>query len=371
MIIAGYEYTGKKPFDSVYLHGIVRDIQGRKMSKSLGNSPDPLDLIKKYGADGTRVGMLLSSPAGNDLLFDEALCEQGRNFNNKIWNSYRLTAGWSVDDSEVTTTEQNLALKWMENRFNQEYENIQDLFSQYRLSEALMAAYKLYWDDYCSWFLELAKPKNNLVSAEFKNKSNELLDKLLRLLHPFVPFITEEIWQLMEERKEGEFLTLSALPQIAKIDESVLAVFEKVRAIITEIRNIRNSKNIPPKEELQLNYMEVISDEISQWLPVVKKLAKISEISQIEARTQGSASFVSSGIEFSVPLDGKLDIEAEKQKISAEIEYTKGFINSVQKKLDNERFVQNAKPEVVEIERKKLSDAESKLAALENQLSNL
>ncbi len=371
MIIAGYEYTGKKPFDTVYLHGIVRDKQGRKMSKSLGNSPDPLDLIKKYGADGTRVGMLLCSPAGNDLLFDEALCEQGRNFNNKIWNSYRLTSGWSVDANNATTVEQNLALEWMENRFNKEFENIQNLFSQYRLSEALMAAYKLYWDDYCSWFLEIVKPTNNTISPEFEKRNKALLDKLLRLLHPFVPFITEEIWHLMETRKEGEFLTLSPLIGGANSDESVLSAFEKVRTIITEVRAIRNCKNISPKEELELNFKGELDVDLEKYVSIIVKLAKLSAFTQINESKPGSVSFVSNGTEFFVPLAGKFDVEAERKKIEAEIEYAKGFINSIMKKLGNERFIQNAKPEVVEAERKKKADAEAKIAALENQLNSL
>lgn len=365
MVMAGYEYRNDKPFRNVYLTGIVRDKMGRKMSKSLGNSPDPLDLIAKYGADGVRMGMLLCSPAGNDILFDESQVEQGRNFCNKIWNAYRLVQSWQTDPNKPF--EHPLATDWFEARFNQVYADINEKTEQYKLSEALMLLYKLIWDDYCSWYLEMVKPPYGaMVDGITKEKSIHFLEKLMKLLHPFMPFITEEIYHLLAQRADSDCITVAALPTPTDANHALLHDFELVREVISGIRTIRNEKNISPKELLQLQHKG--KTQYAHWFELIKKLAGISTIQPVEQSPAASGSFVVKDIEYFVPLSGLVDEQAEKSKLLAELEYTRGFLQSVEKKLSNERFVQNAKPEVIALEQQKKNDALAKIKALEEQL---
>ncbi len=373
MIIAGYEYMKEKPFSNVYLTGIVRDKQGRKMSKSLGNSPEALALIEKYGADGVRVGMLLSSPAGNDLLFDEALCEQGRNFANKVWNAFRLVKGWTVDDSAPAEETTALASKWFDSRFSQQLGLINDHYAKYRISEALMATYKLVWDDFCSWYLEMIKPgfyggKQNPVDRLTYDTAVSFFEKILKLLHPFMPFVTEEIWHLLGERAEKDCLIVALWPLSAEADNVLLNSFSEASEIITSIRNFRKGKNIPVKEKLELyakNYRQ------NTFHPLILRMAN-AEIINDQRDTNGNVfSFLSGKAEFFIPLSGEVDYASERARIEGELEYARGFLSSVLKKLSNERFIAGAKPEVIENERKKQSDAEVKIKALEVQLQNL
>lgn len=374
MIIAGYEYRKEKPFSNVYLTGIVRDKLGRKMSKSLGNSPEPLELIAKYGADGVRVGMLLCSPAGNDLPFDEGYCEQGRNFANKIWNAFRLVKGWEVDDTKTQPEYCRKAVTLFTARFQQQLEEIEDLYSKYRISEVLMTTYKLVWDDFCSWYLEMIKPdfadgKPHPVDRSTYEATIDLFGQLLKILHPFMPFITEELWHLLKERGEKDCLIIAPWPVVSGYQGSLLAEFEVLKEVVMGIRNIRQQKNLSPKLEMEL--YERGSGESTKYSDLISRLGNLSAFKTTADKIENAASFLVGTTEYFIPLAGHFDATAEKERILKDLEYHKGFLQSVQKKLANERFVQNAKPEVIAIERKKQSDAEAKIKALEQRLELL
>lgn len=369
MIIAGYEYRDERCFKNVYLTGIVRDKMGRKMSKQLGNSPDPIDLMKIYGADGVRMGMLLTSAAGNDLPFDEGLCEQGRNFNNKIWNAFRLVKGWEIDDTIPQPEAAQIAIEWFDKTLSKTIEEMDDLFSKYRLSEALMLMYKLFWDEFSSWYLELVKPAyQQPIDRATYQATLAYFDSLLRLLHPFMPFITEELWQAIAPRKEGESIMVGALPNSKEYDNQFLNNFEHTKHIIAGIRTIRLEKNIPNRDELSL---EILGNHNSAYNAAIIKMANLSEIAAVSEKSAGAAAFMVATTEFAVPLADNIDVEAELEKLKAELIYQEGFLKSVQKKLSNERFVQNAKPEIVDNERKKQADAESKIASLRENIEAL
>ncbi len=372
MIMAGYEYEGQMPFKNVYFTGIVRDKLGRKMSKSLGNSPDPLELIEKYGADGVRMGMMLSAPAGNDILFDDALCEQGRNFCNKIWNAFRLIKGWTVDDSLQATEAARLATHWFESKQNAVAAEVADLFKKYRLSEALMAVYKLFWDEFSSWYLEMIKPAYGQgIDRATYNATLGYLDNLLHLLHPFMPFITEELWQQMAERNvgEGESLMVSALNMNTTVDADNVAQFEVVKDIISNIRSIRLQKNIAQKEALELQVLG--ENPVAAFNAVVQKMCNLSSIEVVESKAEGAASFMVGTTEFAVPLGNMIDVEAEIARMEAELKHKEGFLQGVLKKLSNEKFVNNAPAAVIEMERKKQADAESIIKSLKESISAL
>jgi valyl-tRNA synthetase len=372
MIIAGYEYPGEKPFSNVYLTGLVRDQQRRKMSKSLGNSPEPLDLIAKFGADGVRVGMLFCSPAGNDLLYEDSLPEQGRNFANKIWNAFRLVKSWKVDDSIPCPGSSAAAIKWMKEVVKKSTSEIDSDFRKFRISEALMKVYKLFWDDFSGWYLEIIKPDyEKPVDSETYNATLSLFDSLLKLLHPFMPFITEDLWQMIEERMDGESLMISPMPASKKYNKELIARFDTIRETVTAIRSVRKEKNLPLREKLVLDIKADEDKFDNELLPVIIRLGNISEVRFVTKKEQGAASFLVGTSEFFVPLGDKLDVEGELSKISEELEYTRGFLESVLKKLDNERFVKNAPANVIEVERKKRSDAESKIRSLEERLREL
>ncbi len=364
MIMAGHEYRGKAPFKNVYLTGIVRDKQGRKMSKSLGNSPDPLDLITEFGADGVRVGMLLCSSAGNDVLYDNAFVEQGRNFSNKIWNAFRLLNSWTVDKN--LSSQNELAVNWFESKFNSELELINQNFDQYRISEAMMLAYKLVWDDFCSTYLEMIKPGfEQPIDAYSYNQSIIFFDKILKLLHPFMPFITEELWHQTAERKEKECCIVAEYPKSEVINRQTLDYTALALKVISEIRNIRNQKQISPKEKLALVIPSILQNQYASYVEMISKLANLSEIRFGKDKPEKSISFMVGTDEFYIPMENmQIDTEAEKERILKEIEYLKGFLKSVDIKLNNEKFVSNAKTEVIEIERKKKADAESKIKQL-------
>ena len=371
MIMAGYEYQGQMPFKNVYFTGIVRDKLGRKMSKQLGNSPDPLDLIERYGADGVRMGMMLSAPAGNDILFDDALCEQGRNFNNKIWNAFRLVKGWETAAIEQPESAA-LATKWFDAMLKKTAAEVADLFSKYRLSEALMAVYKLFWDEFSSWYLEMIKPAyGQPIDQKTYDETLRFFDNLLKLLHPFMPFITEELWQHIYDRKEGESIMLSVLKLDAptEADEKLIADIELVKNIVAGVRTVRNQKNIAPKEALKLEVVEL--NPVAAYEPVIKKMANLESIETVAQKGEGTASFLVGTTEFAVPLGNLIDVEAEIAKQEAELKHLEGFLIGVQKKLSNEKFVANAPAAVVEMERKKQADAESKIAALKESLAKL
>lgn len=369
MIMSGYEYRQQPCFKNVYFTGIVRDKLGRKMSKQLGNSPDPLDLIAQYGADGVRMGLLLTAPAGNDLPFDDALCEQGRNFNNKIWNAFRLVKGWEVDHSIEQPESAAIAIKWFDSILAKTISEVEDSFGKYRLSEALMSLYKLFWDEFSSWYLEMIKPGyQQPIDAKTYGATLGFFDALLRLLHPFMPFITEELWQALTERKDGESIMIAAMPRQTESDNELIANFEKVKEIVSGIRTIRLQKNIPNKEELNL---EVIGDYNSNFSSVISKMGNLAEINLITEKDLTAASFLVGTTEFSVPLGNNIDIEAELVKLNEELKYLEGFLVSVEKKLSNEKFVANAKPEIVENERKKQADAESKIKTIKDSIANL
>lgn len=369
MIMAGYEYRQSPCFSNVYFTGIVRDIQGRKMSKQLGNSPDPIELMARHGADGVRMGMLLASSAGNDLLFDESLCEQGRNFNNKIWNAFRLVKGWEVNDTNEQPETAKIAINWFGNVLSKTIVELDDLFSKYRLSEALMMVYKLFWDEFSSWYLELVKPAyRQPIDRVTYQATLAFFNSLLRLLHPFMPFITEELWQALNERKPGESITIAQQPKANRVDEKLIADFEITKQIIAGIRTIRLQKNIPNKDELTL---QVIGNHDSRFDTAVAKMANLSSIENLSEKPAVTIGFLVGTTEFIVPMSDKMDVEAELKKMKAEREYYAGFLQSVMKKLGNERFVQNAKPEIVENERKKQADAESKIALLEESIKAL
>ena len=372
MIMAGHEFRGDVPFRNVYLTGIVRDKLGRKMSKSLGNSPDPIELMEKYGADGVRVGMLLCSPAGNDLMFDESYCEQGRNFANKIWNAFKLIKGWEVDSSLENPNQ--VAIEWFDSRFNHALTEIEDDFKQYRLSEALMATYKLVWDDYCAWYLEMIKPAyQQPVDAETYNKTIEFFLNILKILHPFMPFITEELWhdELFGERDKMDCCIVAQLPKNGQINTRLLTEIENVKQAITQIRNIRQNKNISPKETFQLFLKTNSSVNYKTYQFVITRLANISDIILVDDKISGAASFMVHTDEFYIPLNENIDPAAERERLTKEKQYLDGFLRAVNLKLTNERFMSNAKPEVVENELRKKADAEAKLKILEDNLSAL
>ena len=369
MIMAGYEYMGDMPFKNVYFTGIVRDKIGRKMSKSLGNSPDPLDLIDKYGADGVRMGMMLSAPAGNDILFDDALCEQGRNFNNKIWNAFRLVKGWEVADIEQPEYAR-LATEWFDAMLTKTAAEVDDLFGKYRLSEALMAVYKLFWDEFSSWYLEMVKPAYGqpIYKATYE-KTLGFFDTLLKLLHPFMPFITEELWQHIYDRKEGESIMTQILNVAGNYDETIIAQFEAVKEVIGGIRTIRLQKNIAQKEALTL---EVVGESpVSKYNAVIAKLCNLSAINAVAAKAEGAAAFMVGTTEYAVPLGNLINVEEELKKLEADLKYQEGFLQSVLKKLSNEKFVSKAPANVIEMERKKQADAETKIAALKESIAAL
>ena len=372
MIMAGYEFTGKMPFRNVYFTGIVRDKLGRKMSKSLGNSPDPLELIDKFGADGVRMGMMLSAPAGNDILFDEALCDQGRSFCNKIWNAFRLVQGWQVDASLEQPETARLAVAWFEAALRKATDEIADLFKKYRLSEALMQVYHLFWDEFSSWYLEMVKPAYGApIDATTYQAVLAAFDHLLHLLHPFMPFITEELWQHLAERKEGESIMVSAMQVTAPQpdDAALLAAVEAAKAVVQGVRAIRNSKNIAQREVLDLLVMG--QDPVPACRPLIVKMACVSGVQVANEKPQAAQTFMVGTTEYAVPLGALIDVEAERAKAEAEIKRLEGFLAGVQKKLSNERFVNNAPAAVVELERKKMSDAESKIATLKQTLQSL
>ena len=372
MIMAGYEFTGKMPFKNVYFTGIVRDKLGRKMSKSLGNSPDPLDLIDRFGADGVRMGMMLAAPAGNDILFDESLCEQGRNFCNKIWNAFRLVQGWQVDADAVQPETARLAVEWFSAKLRQSAAEMADLYSKYRLSEALMEVYHLFWDEFSSWFLEMVKPAyGSPIDGKTYAAVLEAFNHLLHLLHPFMPFITEELWQHLTDRKPGESIMISpqtiAAPQSA--DETILAQVEHMKNVVAGVRAIRNTKNISPRELLGLQVIG--TDPIATYDCLITKMANVSGVEVIATKGDGVSSFMVGTTEYAVPLGGLIDVEAELAKAEAELKHLECFLVGVKKKLSNERFVSNAPAAVVELERKKQSDAESKIATLKETIESL
>ena len=372
MIMAGQEYRNDIPFKNVYLTGIVRDKLGRKMSKSLGNSPDPILLMEKYGADGVRMGMLLTSPAGNDLPFDESLCEQGRNFSNKVWNALRLVKGWEIDESIPQPDTGVVAVKWFEARFNSTLKFIDEQFEKYRLSDALMAIYKLVWDDFCSWYLEMIKPAyQKPIDRKTLDATIAIFDKLMRVVHPFMPFLTEEIWQLIKDRKEGESIMVAEMPQPEAFDEQLLKQFETAAEAIQSVRSIRKEKNIPFKDEIQLFVKKNNESAELTFDPVVKKLCNLSELTYVDEKVDNALSFILHSTEFYIPLTESVDIEAEIAKLEEELKYTEGFLKSVEKKLSNERFVNNAPEQVVAMERKKQEDAQNKIAVIREQLISL
>ena len=370
MIMAGYEYMGDMPFRNVYFTGIVRDKLGRKMSKSLGNSPDPLELIDKFGADGVRMGMMLSAPAGNDILFDEALCEQGRNFCNKIWNAFRLLKGWEVSDTVPVPEASALAMQWFEAKLQAVAAEVADLFSKYRLSEALMAVYKLFWDEFSSWYLEMVKPAyGQPISREVYDRTIGFFDYLLHLLHPFMPFITEELWQHISERKDGESLMVSPMAAPAAYDESLLRQFEAVKEVVSNIRAIRLQKNIAQKEPLELQV--VGTNPVEAFNAVLTKMCNLSAITTVDAKADGAAAFLVGTTEYAVPLGNLIDVEAEIARMEAELKHKEGFLQGVLKKLSNEKFVAHAPANVIELERKKQADAESIIKSLKESIAAL
>jgi len=372
MIMAGHEFRGELPFRNVYLTGVVRDKLGRKMSKSLGNSPDPLDLIEKFGADGVRVGMLLCSPAGNDLMFDDSYCEQGRNFANKVWNAFKLVKGWEVDDSLKSSN--SIAIEWFESRFNQGLIEIEENFSQYRLSEALMTTYKLVWDDFCAWYLEMIKPAyQQPIDRETYQYTTRFFENILKILHPFMPFITEDLWhdELFGERAIYDCCIVAQLPTYGQINTQLLTETEVIKQVITQIRNIRKNKQISPKDALTLSIKVNSTIPYKQFDPIITKLGNINAIDIVMDKVSGAMSFLASTDEFYVPLNENLDPIAESLRLQKEKEYLTGFLKSVNSKLSNERFMSNAKPEIIEVELKKKADAEAKLKILEENLSAL
>ena len=372
MIIAGYEYLGDKPFRNVYLTGIVRDNQGRKMSKSLGNSPDPLDLISQYGADGVRVGMLLCSPAGNDLLFDESLTEQGRNFGNKIWNAYRLFEQWNVDESIEQPDYCKLAVSWFDERLKKAAITLNDQYDKYRLSDALMVVYRLFWDEFSSWYLEAVKPEfGKPIDSLTYEKTRDFIESLLQLLHPFMPFITEDIWQKLRERADGDSIMISLIKGNEDYDDDLIERFERIKEVIVFIRSVRAEKNIAQKDKLSLKVFPVEGNYKGVFDPVLIKLANLNGIEIIANQAEGAITQVIRSVEFAIPLEGLVDPAVEAEKLRKELEYARGFMKSIDKKLSNERFVGSAPAEVVEKERQKKADTEAKIKAIEEQLKML
>jgi len=372
MIIAGYEYLGQKPFENVYFTGIVRDQHRRKMSKSLGNSPDPIKLMEKYGADGVRVGMLLCSPAGGDLLFDESLPEQGRNFANKIWNAFRLVKTWEVDDNLDQPEASKMATAWLDAKLNETSKRLDKQFEQFRLSEALMTVYKLFWDEFSSWFLEIIKPAyQQPIDGKTMSETIVLFDRLLHILHPFMPFITEEIWHYLEERNAGESLMITPARKAGTYDSKDLDVFEQAKEVVAGVRKVRKEKNIAMKEGLDLFVNRGDDAWPEHYESVISKLANVNKLEHATAKVEDATSFLVRTHECFIPVGDMIDKEAELEKLNKELEYNKGFLNSVMKKLGNERFVNNAPEKVVEAERKKKDDAEQKIKTLEEQIANL
>jgi len=372
MIIAGYEWRNQKPFTNVYLTGIVRDKLGRKMSKSLGNSPDPLDLITKYGADGVRVGMLLSSPAGNDLLFDESLCEQGRNFSNKIWNAFRLVKGWQINTTQTANNVNQSAINWFESKFNVVLDEINDHYSKYRMSDALMATYKLVWDDFCSWYLEMIKPPfEQPIDVYTYEKTIYFFENILKVLHPYMPFISEEIYHLINERNHDDCIIVAAWPEVKVPNAELIKQTSMAMELITSVRNFRSQKGISPKQSLEI-YAGSNSVAITGLEDLIKKLANISTIYFNEPKPEPAFAILINSSEFFIPVSlNEADKKEEVERLIKELEYNKGFLKSVQAKLANERFVNNAKPEILANERKKQADAESKIQAIAEQLQQL
>jgi len=368
MIMSGYEYRQQPCFRNVYFTGIVRDKIGRKMSKQLGNSPDPIELMKKFGADGVRMGMLLTAPAGNDLLYDDSLCEQGRNFNNKIWNAFRLVKGWEVADVQQSEAAK-IAIEWFDSQISKTMLEVDDLFSKYRLSEALMAVYKLFWDEFSSWYLEMVKPAyQKPIDRATYQATLGFFDSLLKMMHPFMPFITEELWQALEVRQPGESIMIQLMPKAKQVDEKLIASFEKVKEIIAGVRTIRLQKNIPNKETLSL---QITGAHATDYDAVINKLCNLESIEVVDAKSANAVAFLIGTTEYAIPMGNLMNVEEEIKKMQDEINYLEGFLQSVMKKLGNERFVQNAKPEIVENERKKLDDAESKIASLKESIAGL
>ncbi|MBO5400017.1 MAG: valine--tRNA ligase [Alistipes sp.] len=371
MIMAGYEYRGDKPFGNVYFTGIVRDKLGRKMSKQLGNSPDPLDLIAQYGADGMRVAMMLSSSAGNDVMFDEALCEQGRNFGNKIWNAYRLISMWQVDENAEQSENNRLSVEWFGHTLSKAVAEINDLFASYRISEAFMRIYKLFWDDFSGWYLEMVKPAyQQPTDKTTMEATRHYFDLLMRLIHPFMPFVTEEIWQDLAPRAEGESIMYAPMPVAEQVDEALLARFTLAMEVISGVRNVRKQKNIAQKNALQLN---VIEDENypKEYAPVIAKMCNLETITSIEEKDPTADAFIVKTTQYFIPMGDQIDVEAEMKKLTEELTYLEGFLGSVMKKLSNERFVQSAPEKVVANERAKKADAEAKIAAIKERMAAL
>lgn len=369
MIMAGYEYMGEMPFRHVYFTGIVRDKLGRKMSKSLGNSPDPIELIEKYGADGVRMGLMLAAPAGNDILYDDALCEQGRNFNNKIWNAFRLVKGWEVADIEQPE-HSRLAVQWFDNVLRSTEAEVKDLFSKFRLNEALMAIYRLFWEEFSAWYLEAVKPAyQQPIDRATMDATLRFFDSLLRLLHPFMPFITEELWQHIDERKDGESIMYAPINQApAEADTDLLKAMDEAKSIISGVRNVRLSKNIPQKQPMNLM---IVGKWTNPFKSIVEKLGGLESITDADAKDPAAASFMVGTTEYCVPLEGAINVEEELKKLQADLDYAIGFLKSVEKKLSNERFVANAPEAVVAAERKKQADAQSKIKTLEESIAAL
>ena len=368
MIMAGYEYQNAMPFRNVYFTGIVRDKLGRKMSKSLGNSPDPIELMERYGADGVRMGLMLAAPAGNDILYDDSLCEQGRNFNNKIWNAFRLVKGWEVADIEQPEYAQ-IATKWFESQLNSVLAEVDDLFSKFRISEALMAVYRLFWDEFSSWYLEMIKPAyQQPIDRTTYELTLKYFESLLCMLHPFMPFITEELWQHITERKPGESIMLSLMPKAGAVDDKMIAAIAEAKEIISGIRTIRLQKNIPNKNALQL---QVVGKFSNSCRSIIMKLANVDSIAEVSEKDATAASFLVGTTEYAVPLGNNINVEEELAKLRADLKYYEGFLVSVEKKLGNERFVNNAPEAVVNAERKKKADAESKIATLKESIAAL
>ena len=371
MITAGYEYIGEKPFSNVYFTGTVRDKLRRKMSKSLGNSPDPLDLIASYGADGVRVGMLLCSAAGNDLMYDDSLVEQGRNFGNKIWNAYRLVKMWQEDSTIAQPENNRIAIEWFDSMLSRTIEQIDEMFAQYRISEALMLTYKLFWDEFSGWYLELIKPAyQQPIDSATLNATKDFFERLLKMLHPFMPFITEEIWHDIQPREEGESIMISLLPVAGKVNETLLEEFEQVKETITAIRNIRKEKNIPNRDAISLS-VNYNGEEFTAYDSILVKMSNIDTITAVDSKLDNAVCFMVKNREYFIPMDDKIDTAAEIEKITAELEYAQGFLASVMKKLNNERFVSSAPANVVENERAKKADAEAKIRSCEERLAQL
>ena len=370
MIMAGHEYMGKAPFKNVYYTGIVRDKLGRKMSKSLGNSPDPLELIKEYGADGVRVGILISSPAGNDLPFDSSQCEQGRNFSNKVWNAFRLVKNWEVQDIEQPESSKK-AIEWFDSKLNDTINSINSNFDKFRISDALMSTYKLVWDDFCSWYLEMVKPAyQQPIDKVTLDATINFFEKLLQLMHPFTPFISEELWHLLKERQEGEDIIISSWPTAGNVNESILTQFDVASDIISNIRNIRKQNNIANKIEMSLSIKE--NEPINKdFDSVIQKMGNLTSLDYVNDKVTNAFSFITKNNEYFIPFGNEIDVEAEIKKLQDELDYTKGFLNSVQKKLGNERFVAGAPEQVVANERKKEADATSKIEILESKIAEL